>query len=74
MFNIKGTKVGVIGYILPELKTMSKAEDVGVLPEIGAIKYAFIYRRESLNYAQDQDFIFLLVKSIDSYTKSIDID
>lgn len=41
MFNIKGMKVGVIGYILPELKTMSKAEDVGVLPEIGAIKYVF---------------------------------
>lgn len=39
VFNVKGFKVGVIGYILPEAKTMSKTEDVEFLPEIGAIKY-----------------------------------
>ncbi|XP_055307286.1 protein 5NUC-like, partial [Sitodiplosis mosellana] len=37
VFNIKGFKVGVIGYITDDLHTLSTPEDVGVLPEIGAI-------------------------------------
>lgn len=63
VFNIKGTKVGVIGYILPEVITMSKTEDVEVSPEIGAIKYVLyilFINVEALNCAQDQDFFVLL--------------
>lgn len=41
VFNLNGTKVGVIGYILPETETMSKPQNVGFLPEIDSIKYAF---------------------------------
>lgn len=43
VFSVNGTKVGVIGYLLPEVKTMSKPEDVIVLPEIDAIKYVSFY-------------------------------
>lgn len=38
VFNLNGTKVGVIGYILPDTVNLSKTEDVGFFPEIDSIK------------------------------------
>lgn len=37
-FNINGTQIGVIGYITPETKQISTAEDVEFFPEIETIK------------------------------------
>lgn len=41
VFNVNGNKIGVIGYILPETKQMSKSGDVEFFPEIETIKYVF---------------------------------
>lgn len=38
VFDIKGFKVGVIGYLTPETKLVSVPNDLEFIPEIAAIK------------------------------------
>lgn len=38
VFNVEGHKVGVIGYVTPETKSLAMKNDVEFIPEIDAIK------------------------------------
>lgn len=38
VFDIKGFKVGVIGYLTPETKFVATPNDLEFVPEVGAIK------------------------------------
>lgn len=41
VFDIKGVKVGVIGYLTPETKFLAPKNDLEYISEIEAIKYEF---------------------------------
>lgn len=39
VLNVNGTKIGFVGYLLPDTENMTKSHEVSFTPEIDAVKY-----------------------------------
>lgn len=58
VFNVKGFKIGVIGYILPETKNKTRVDDVEFSPEIEAIKFVYLHVLFQLKFELSNYFVF----------------